>query len=65
MHSQTISAIETTVGHRCNGPSRHRPRPTVRTGLTTGQTIARTIGLTIVPTIAQTAALAIAPATGL
>lgn len=70
MHSPTISAIGTTVGHRYNGPSLHRPRPTGRTtgptiaeasGRTIAQIIDRTIAPTTNPTIAQTTALAIAP----
>ena len=60
MHSPTISAIGTTAGHRRQGPSLHRPRPTVRTGLTIAQTIAQTTDLTIARTIAQTTAPAIA-----
>ena len=64
MHSPTISAIGTTAGHRRKGPSLHRPRPTVRTGLTIAQTTDLTIARTTDPitglTIAQTTAPAIA-----
>ena len=61
MHSPTISAIGTTAGHRRKGPSLHRPRPTVRTGLT----IAQTTGLTIAQTTDLTIARTTDPITGL